>query len=88
MNQHDLLKMITSPKEWESEQQQKRALDLQHRQTIASEKAVQEAKKANALSNNANKIAEKAVKKSNCSLIVSILFGILSTIISIIALCK
>ncbi len=78
-NINDYYLMFTKPKEWEKSQQTKQSLEYQRRQTISSEKALEEAKKA-------NRISERSVKKSNAALIVSIVFGILSTILGVISL--
>lgn len=79
MQSHKLLKITSHADQWEKEQQQKQSLEYQRRQTISAEKALEEAKKA-------NKISERAVEKSNSALIVSIVFGTISTILAIISL--
>lgn len=84
------LKSLThTPEEIEKEQREERSLDYQRRQTISSEEAVTQAKRANEIAEEALKEAKKSNHKANIAIwvsIVSVLAAIASAIIAAIAL--
>lgn len=78
-----------STEEVEKEQREERSLDYQRRQTISSEEAVTQAKRANEIAEEALKEAKKSNHKANIAIwvsIVSVLAAIASAIIAAIAL--
>lgn len=79
-----------SEEELEKEQREERSLDYQRRQTISSEEAVAQAKRANEIAKQAldeaqkaNQIADNAQKKARVSNIISIIALIVSGIIGL-----